>query len=232
MAYDLETLADAIVRGNVDLMRAYLVQDGDPCLTERETGTSLLHEAAYYKQLEIVTLLVGAGADVNARDVDQRQPLALALQYPEEGDITLATPDGLSVQQVPPVERDLLVQMQIAKLLLDAGAEVNPPKAKGRVSEAAFYSWKPPLSLAVEAGSLAVVKLLLARGAHVNAEDYFLCTPLMAAAHAGWADIVALLLAKGADASLRDRRGRTALQVSLDEGQDEIAALLSAAQDD
>ncbi len=229
MAYDLATLSEAVVHGNVDLIRDYLAHGGNPSRAEKSTGISLLQEAADTKQLEIVKLLIEAGANVNTHDIYQDSPLSLALQYPSEDELSMVTPDGFVTQEAHPVSHDPEVQLQIVRLLLDAGAKVDPRKATRHVTRGAYYGFKPPLSHAVEAGSMALVELLLERGADVNATDYFLWTPLMEAASAGHIEIARRLLAAGADVHARDENEHTALQIARGRGHEELADLLAKA---
>ncbi|HVX84176.1 MAG TPA: ankyrin repeat domain-containing protein [Phycisphaerae bacterium] len=91
-----------------------------------------------------------------------------------------------------------------------------------------------PLFVAAMYGQCEVAKLLLRRGARVDAADDNGGTPLMAAAEEGSADMVRLLLAHGANARTRDHDlspfgGETALHCAAKNGHEEAAALLLAA---
>ena len=79
------------------------------------------------------------------------------------------------------------------QLLLDAGAEPDPPK-EVRVRNA-------PLTLASMTGDLDNVKLLLARGAHASE------SALSQAVTFGYADVVQTLIAAGANTELVDHNG-------------------------
>ena len=68
------------------------------------------------------------------------------------------------------------------------------------------------LFAAAYGGQGAVVRMLLARGASVNLQDFHGITALMAAANQGHATIVQALLDAKADASLQDENGGTALK--------------------
>jgi ankyrin repeat protein len=90
---------------------------------------------------------------------------------------------------------------EIAKLLLDQGAEVN---ARDNFANT-------PLHLAVRFPEM--VELLLARGAQVGARNAFGNTPLHLAV--GDRRVVELLLAAGADARARNLFDKTPLDYSL-----------------
>jgi len=81
-------------------------------------------------------------------------------------------------------------------------------------------------------GQPEVVKLLLEKGADVNAKDEAGHTAVIDAAQAGHPDIVALLLGKGADANAKAKEGRTALMEAASGGQvDAMQALLTGGAD-
>jgi ankyrin repeat protein len=68
-----------------------------------------------------------------------------------------------------------------------------------------------PFAEAAWRGQLGVVKLLMERGANINATGYAGSTALYLAAGGGHEEVVALLLNKGAHANSRDNDGRTPL---------------------
>jgi len=70
---------------------------------------------------------------------------------------------------------------------------------------------KDALTWAAEGGHEAVVRLLLEKGADIEAKDEFEETALIKAAEYGYEAIVRLLLEKGADIEAKDKCGRTAL---------------------
>ena len=61
------------------------------------------------------------------------------------------------------------------------------------------------LHLAATRGRLNLVKMLLKRGAEVQARGRRGCTPLFSAVEGGNPDVVRLLLDHGADAHIRDK---------------------------
>ncbi len=97
--------------------------------------------------------------------------------------------------------------VQLARKLLDSGAEVN---AQVRSDEEFSSDWgNTPLHLATLNGRLEVVQLLLERGAQVNAGNDRGATVLHVSAR--HPQIASLLIVKGAKLESRDARGRTPL---------------------
>ena len=64
-------------------------------------------------------------------------------------------------------------------------------------------------------GDLPIVRILLAEGAEVNAQNQQKMTPLIYALQAGHVEVAQLLLSAGADPTLRDRTGKTAKDYGL-----------------
>ena len=78
----------------------------------------------------------------------------------------------------------------------------------------------------IEARDLDEVKMLLAKGADVNAMDSERKTALMNAAYYGRPQIVKFLLERGADVNARYVDGCTALMWAAGEGEDETVEIL------
>ncbi|KAM0125328.1 hypothetical protein ACHAO1_010650 [Botrytis cinerea] len=105
---------------------------------------------------------------------------------------------------------------EIAKLLLDRGADVNAQGGEyGNALQAA--AWK---------GNQETVKLLLDRGADVNAQGGYHGNALQAAAWIGNQEIVKLLLDRGADVNAQGGRFGNALQAAAWKGNQETVKLL------
>ena len=90
-----------------------------------------------------------------------------------------------------------------------------------------------PLHAAVAGGGharhgreLALIELLLAHGADVNARDASGSAPLHLAAHEGSWKAIEILLSSGVHVNVRDNEGRTPLAVAIREGNKDAADLL------
>lgn len=91
--------------------------------------------------------------------------------------------------------------VNLAKILLDAGLDPNAKDGRGR----------GPLFDAVKRPSTDMVALLIERGADVNAKDNAGKTPLLEVAQSGLPEMAALLIDKGSDVKQTDVQGWTPL---------------------
>jgi ankyrin repeat protein len=106
----------------------------------------------------------------------------------------------------------------MTQFLIDRGANVN------------FDGWKDgntPLHLAAQKGFQAVVEVLLASHADVNARNKTGATPLFCAVWNRQLKIIPMLLAAGADANLKDNGGLTAMTSAVGRSPELVQALLA-----
>jgi ankyrin repeat protein len=157
------------------------------------------------------TLTIWEAAALDRREVVARlledQP-DLVNAYAPDGN----TPLGLSAFFNAPAT---------ARLLLDGGADIDAV-ARNVMKVQALHA-------AVAARSVETVKLLIDRGADVNARQQVGYTPLMGAAGSGRDELVDLLLRHGADASAVSEDGKTPSSIAREHGHAAIADRLAAA---
>jgi ankyrin repeat protein len=165
-----ESWLQTALSGSVNELRALLDGGLDPN-AKTEKGTTLLMAAVL--DPDKVRLLIARGANVKVRGAS--------------GPSSPSSTDALTIAAA---YRGTAASIQ---LLLDAGAEPDPPK-EVRVRNA-------PLTLASMTGDLDNVKLLLARGAHASE------SALSQAATFGYADVVRTLIAAGANTDIVDHNG-------------------------
>jgi ankyrin repeat protein len=106
------------------------------------------------------------------------------------------------------------------RALLDAGADVHQVSGTPMRNQALHAV----LALSKDAG---VTRLLIERGADVNAAQTAGYRPLHQAAVVGREDLVRMLLEAGADRTARCDRGKTPAEYAQERGHAELAALLS-----
>lgn len=161
--------------------------------------------------------LLAQGVDPNSRDPKGYPALSLALrrESPQAFATLLAHP-GTDVNALNAADESPLMLAAVAgdmassRQLLARGAQVNKP------------GWTP-LHYAASGPSTALVELLLARGAVLEAESPNGSTPLMLAAQAGPEATVDLLLRRGADPKRRNQRGLQAIDFARMGGRDWMA---------
>ena len=226
---DLRTLSRAAVSGDLETIGTYLRGGGDPNINHQ--GVTLLQEAAWVKQEGVVRALLDAGADVNLASVHQERALTQAITYPRRG-VPPMVEAGSFIQRTPlKVDRDPALRLRIINLLLDAGAEVNPVREEGEITQGALLSYHSPLGHAARQGDAELVQLLLERGARLEAESYSGTTPLWEAVAAGHEAVVRVLVAAGADPGAKSSdSGRSVVDVAEEAGAENLIALLASAR--
>lgn len=192
---------------------------------------SLAHAGSYedfFKAVQLddartVQALLQRGFDPNTRDPKGQHGLFLALREPSlkvartliewpKTDVEARSAEDES----PLMMAALKGQLELARLLIDRGADVNKP------------GWAP-LHYAATHGHLALMQLLLDEHAYIDAESPNGSTPLMMAAHYGTPQAVQLLLDAGADPLLKNRLGLSAIDFALRANRRDVADLIAAA---
>ncbi len=132
-------------------------------------------------------------------------------------------PTNLSDIPLPPIAN---VPTNLSDILLTPIANVpTNPDVNYRTS--GNTNGNTPLRFAVRSGNLAEVKILLKKGADVNAKDETdFMTPLHYATVYGHKEIVELLIEKGADVNAKDETDFTTLHYATVYGHKEIVELL------
>jgi ankyrin repeat protein len=217
-------LVNACREGNFENAKELVAQGAD--VNAKEGGRTPLVAAIESRSLEIAEFLIGSGADVNQRDdawgsvlvrcVDTRQVACVKLLLDSGADVNMK-PMGEHPKALPYAV--ILGEVELARLLIDRGAIVDE-------SDDTDESGKTPLMTASMPGNIEMMKLLLEKGADVNARDRVGETPLMIAAYWDQVDAAALLLEQGASIEAQRADGQTALMIAAGEGQANVVRLL------
>ena len=217
--YDGPLLKVAAELGYLDIVLLLLDRGADIEATD-DLGQRALMGAARYGRTEVVRHLLNRGVDTNA--VDWSDPSALS-NSAVEGHHDLFQLLVSSGAQRGIVDALALIDMALLEALLDkrlrCESDVNW-LSDGRVRLA---------MLAAARGNVAVVHLLLNRGATQFQEwrdDHSLLAEVVKYGHG---EVVQLLIDRGADLHTVGRDGLTPLAWAMREGRDEVASMLKLA---
>jgi ankyrin repeat protein len=225
--------------GRLDLARMLIAAGADINAVEAN-GTSPLVVAIINGHIDVAQFLLEHGANPNAADGFGRAALWSAVDL---RNLDLDNKTGEN-----PTDRALV--LGLIQALLERGASPNaalaaePPSRRWMLPFGAS-TWvnlagQTPLLRAALSGDVAVMRLLLAKGADPNLPTREGTTPLMAAAGVGWVltqtyveskqaslEAVKLCVEKGADVNAVNSAGITALHGAALRGSDDIIEFLA-----
>jgi len=238
----LTALLFAAREGHVDCIPV-LVKGGADVNATTPNGISGIVLALINGHYDAAGALIEAGTNPNLADYTGRTGLYAAIDFS-------TMPN--SNRPAPQVLEDRLSALDVARMLLDHGADVNarltampPYRAKlDRGNDLMFQAGATPLLRAAKAADLPAIKLLLERGADPTlGTSRTGITPLLAAAgvgtnesdstgrHKTQQDAIAalqILLDRGLDVNAPDNNGRTALHGAALQGYDDVIEFLAS----
>jgi len=210
--------------GSLESMQALLAAGADVNARTDSKGTALIWSAT---DLAKIKLLVEHGANVNATTEHNRSVLLVAAMSDNSAPIVRylldhgADPKAADFIHTTALRAATLGNdTETIRMLLDAGLDPN----------AADFAGITPLMMAAGwSGNLPAVKLLLAKGANVNAvsrpvmglpakngpSKFGLLTALLMAAPFGPPELIQTLLDAGANVNAKDVRGMTPLMLAV-----------------
>jgi quinoprotein dehydrogenase-associated probable ABC transporter substrate-binding protein len=220
-----DELNNAIVANDVDRV-GYLLTHGAHANSMDGDGYTPLISAIRSGFVAVATYLVEHKADANQTDRSGWTPLMWAtwgdnpalvqMLLAHQAKLDATDNDGLTPLGIATQNG----KVKSARALLDAGADVNAPVAKGGYT---------PLMLASISGSNELATLLIERGAKVNAANPGGVTALMIAAAGNRSTIAGVLVKAGADVNARSEDGRTALSIAQANNSDAVIKVLQEA---
>ncbi|WP_245808505.1 ankyrin repeat domain-containing protein [Deinococcus hopiensis] len=205
---DASELFQAIHANQSEEVRRLVTENPALLTATSPTGLSPALFATYYGRLDVLRVLLAAGAPLSVFEAAATGQLAALREHLDAapGLVNTFSPDGFS----PLGLAAFFGQESVAEELLARGADVN------QASENAMRV--QPLHSAAAGNHTAIALRLLNAGAEVNAAQHGGFTPLMSAAQNGNAALVEALLAAGADPTARTEDGRGAACLAKEEG--------------
>lgn len=217
--------------GDIAALDALLGKGAEIDAIINSEGQTALIAAVRNNREDVARFLIGKDASVERQDIKGQtslynavlggNPDMVRLILAEKGSVTRGSISGVT----PLMCAADTGRADIAGLLLDAGAPLEGRDTSGKTALAHAVAEKDDILREAAATGLdadavisdvyegheATVRLLLSRGADVDARDNTRKTPLMWAAHRGHAAIVRLLLEADADIGDKDSGIMTAL---------------------
>jgi ankyrin repeat protein len=232
-------ICEATESGNLDVVRNYLKQGGDPYAKD-ESDRLLLRCLLNVKNgtRDIAKLVVAKLPDVNAKD-NQGKTLLHVTDWTQMAEALIAAGADVNAkdkQGNTPLDRAIEViyqssppsqyspqkqieppqeQIDLAKLLIAKGARFSKVNSKDKEGRTLLH----------KTDSKQVAELLIAAGADVNAKDKDANTPLLLVRSK---DMASLLIAAGADVNAKDKHGNTPLHRAVGLSEKEMVEQLIA----
>ncbi|GEO06247.1 hypothetical protein AAE02nite_39110 [Adhaeribacter aerolatus] len=204
-------LIDAVKAGDIAQVKNML--EAQPHLLQEAkgiNGESLILLSVYHRQPDITQVLLAKSPDITIHEAAATGQLATVEKHLQEDQTAV---NALSADGFTPLGLACFFnQPELAKLLIENGADVNAPSQNGlRVS---------PIHSAVAARNTELVKFLVDHGADINATQAGGYTALHAAAQNGDEELIKYLLEHMADINAMTESGKTPMELAIASGHD------------
>lgn len=217
-----DPLVNAAFKNDVDLVRQLVLTSPDVNVSDQATGQTALSYAIENGNREMVRILLGAGADINAKGragqtalmfLNGKADLDLVRDLLRAGaDVNVRDQRG----ETPLLSAATSSSFAVIRELVSYGAGMDAKNNEGTTV----------LMRAAENSDSQIAKLLLRFGVDINARDENQETALLIAAKWGGAPTVKALIGARADVNAKDGEGRTALLLAAKDEDSQVARLL------
>jgi uncharacterized protein len=209
---------EAATHGDSEKVKTMLRADPALANAKDQDGLSVTMKATYYRQRDIVDLLLASGAELNifeaaatgqtdrVRALIQQDPSLVNAYSPDA-----FTPLGFAV---------FFGHLEAVNALLAAGADVNAASRESMKMS--------PLGSAMATQQVEIARVLIEHGANVNAKAANDLRPLHTAASRGNLELASLLLEHGADINARTTDGKTPLSYAEESNHSRMVEFLQS----
>jgi len=221
---DVGELIYEVDEGDIGRVRELLSGGSIDVNAADEDWTALQSAAAQAEggRLEIINMLLGAGADINKARDNGCTPLYIASQQGKlevvkvlieaKAKVDQAMEDGATPLFIASEHGEL----EVVKVLIEAKAKVDQAEQNGST----------PLYIASQLGKLEVVKALIEGKAKVNQADDIGATPLYISSQEGKLEVVTTLIEAGAAINQARNDGRPPIYIASCNGHAPIVQVL------
>jgi len=219
------SLHDAAGAGDIERVRSLLSKGADVNAKNDFDGGTPLQIAADNGHIDIVEVLIASGANVNATNSDGMTPLHKVFfgGYLNIAELLISKGADVNAKDLgsktPLHEAIHGLYGPYADTLLEAKYAGNNNRRQSKPS------WEESHELA-EKLKIGAVKLLISKGANVNARDYLGGTPLYEAIYFASTDLIKILLENGANPNVQDEFGEILLYEVVSGGFTDVLKLL------
>ena len=212
-----EELFAAIKEGDQATVERLVAGDRTLVNAQDEQGQSAVLTAAYHQKPEIAAFLIRRRAKINLYEAcaigKVERVKSILKRHPKM--LNEIAPDGFQ----PLGLAAFFGHVEVARFLLELGAEVNTPSQNGlKVT---------PLNSAAAGRHYEIAMMLLEKGANPNIRQERDFVPLHSAAMNGQIEMVKVLLQYGADKDLQNADGKSARDFALENGHKIVAEVLA-----
>lgn len=226
----------AVLAGDLERVR-FLVSKGANVNWRDGLGQYPIDVAAEQRHMDVLAELIHDGAKIESRDGDGWTPImhaavqdnvpAIQLFASRKADVNARTPDGYTALAYALADG----KFAAAKALIGAGASATAPAGPEKLTPLMIDASQRPIeqremALVEGVGPLEIARLLVTRGARVNATSTTGMTPLMIAAVHNNPAMIGVLIQLGADTAAKEAGGHTARELAVLNGNDSAAQIL------